>query len=252
MHWTLQETLWIAGFSLELAIAATVFARRLQRELPLFSCYLVLELIRTAVLFGIHPGRPLYFYTYWWSEALVAFFGFHVVEEVFRTAFSKHLGLQKLGMKIFRSALLALVVGSVVIAAAAPGNDADKLVAAILVLKRAQSFVRIGLIFALFGFVFLLGVPWTEYLIGIATGFALYGTVELAALALRSHYGVIANRAYVWSIMGANLFQKMMWAFYFMPRRSHPATAGASSEHFSTAAVELEKMNKAVDPLLKR
>jgi hypothetical protein len=253
VHWTLQGTVWTIGFVLELAIAVVFFAHRLQREFPVFSCYLVLELIRTTVLLAIRPGRPQYFYTYWLSEVLVALFGFLVVEEVFRKAFSKHLGLQQLGTNIFRSALIALVICSVLVAAAAPGNDSDKLVAAILVLKRAQSFVRIGLVFSLFGLVFLLGIPWSGYVVGIATGFALYGTVELATVALRSHFGVVANQGYVWSIMGANLCQKLVWGFYFLRAKAQsPSDLPSSRDHHSPAAAELEKMNEAVETFLRR
>ncbi|PYX99470.1 MAG: hypothetical protein DMG64_19350 [Acidobacteria bacterium] len=253
MHWTLQGMVWLVGFLLELILAIAIFRFRLHKEFPLFSCYLVLELVRSIMLAAIGPHHPPYFYAYWITECFVSIFGFFVVEEVFRKAFERRLGLQKLGTVLFRYSLLALVVASVAVAAMAPGGDADKLVAAILVLKRAQSFVRMGLVFCLFIFVFLLGLPWGNHVIGIAIGFTVYGAVELAATAARSYYGSVANGTVVWSIMSVDLCQKLIWIAYFI-RKPGPRSVESVHEkdHFPVVAAEVSKMNQAVESFLGR
>ena len=123
MHWTLQGMVWLVGFLLELILAIAIFRFRLHKEFPLFSCYLVLELVRSIMLAAIGPHHPPYFYAYWITECFVSIFGFFVVEEVFRKAFERRLGLQKLGTVLFRYSLLALVVASVAVAAMAPRAD---------------------------------------------------------------------------------------------------------------------------------
>lgn len=254
MHWTLQGALWLLGFLLELILAIAIFRRGLQKEYPLFSSYLVLELVRTIVLAGIGRHHPPYFYAYWISECLVSIFSFLVVEEIFRKAFERRLGLQKLGAALFRYSLLALLVTAVVVAALAPGNDADKLVAAIFVLKGAQSFVRMGLVGLLFAFVFLLGLPWGDYAIGIAVGFAVYGAVELAVIVARSHYGTVANETFVWSIMGVGLCQRLIWIVYFVRRQPPRSSTLTHQKDYSPprVATEVSKMNEVVESLLGR
>jgi len=252
--WTLQGALWLLGFLLELILAIAIFRRGLQKEYPLFSSYLVLELIRTIVLAGIGRHHPPYFYAYWISECVVSIFSFLVVEEIFRKAFERRLGLQKLGTALFRYSLLALVVAAVVVAGLAPGNDADKLVAAIVVLKGAQSLVRIGLVASLFAFVFLLGLPWADQVIGIAIGFAVYGAVELAVMVARSHYGSVVNDTWVWSIMSVGICQRLIWIVYFMRRRPLRSPALTHERDYSPplVATEVGKMNDAVESLLER
>ncbi|PYY16382.1 MAG: hypothetical protein DMG61_04470 [Acidobacteria bacterium] len=251
MHWSLQGALWLLGFLLQVTVAVAVFRFCLYKVFPLFFSYLVLGLVRATVLFFIRPHHPPYFYAYWISECLLSIFGFLVVEEIFRKAFEQRLGLQKLGTVLFRYSLLALVVTAVIVAAMAPGTDADRLVAAILVLKGAQSFVRIGLICCLFVFVLVLGLPWGDYVIGIATGFALYGAVELAATVARSHYGSVANVTSGLSIQSAGVCQQLVWIAYFMRARA-PRLAAPTQNEFPRVAVEVNKMNEAIGSYLGR
>ena len=147
---------------------------------------------------------------------------------------------------------MTLVIASVIVAAMAPGTDADKLLAATLVLKQTQSFVRIGLVVSLFFFVTLLGLSWSDYVIGVAAGFAVHGIAELTALILRMHYGSSANAFYRWSTGGAGLFQLLIWIGYlmFVPSFRAPAFT-RSTDHLSLAASEVGKMNEAVDSFLE-
>lgn len=256
MHWTLQDAFWLSSTSIELAITVRIFQQKLRREYPVFWGYLVLEVVRAALLGGIgndvhHYAR--YFYAYWITECLVSVLGFFVVAEVFRKVFAKRLGLATWGTRLFNLSFLLLLGLAVVIACAAPGSDPSKLVAGILVLKRAESLVRLGLVAALFLFVLVLGVPWTNQAIGIATGFGVYGAVELAIVAIRSHYGRGANTLWRWGPTAADLCQKLLWAAYFLPT-GHKSDSGrptGSSTHRSTSE-ELEKMKEAVGVLIER
>ena len=254
MHWTLQGSLWLLGFLLELTLAIVIFRRRLHKKYPLFSTYVVMELLRAIVLAAIGRHHPPYFYGYWISECLVALFGFAVVAEIFSKAFEKRLGLQKLGAALFRYSLLLLIVTAVLVAVAAPGHDSDKLIAGILVLKRTQSFVRVGLVGCLFVFVFLLGLPWGNYSIGIAIGFALYGAVESATMLARSYYGAAVNDIWIWSIVTVAPCQRLIWLIYFVRRPSFPPSALAHKEDYSSPRVttEVSKMNEVLESLLER
>ena len=205
------------------------------------------------MLFAFPLHHPPYFYAYWISEGVVSIFGFFVVKEIFWKAFESRLGLQKLGDALFRYSLMALVIASVIVAAMAPGTDADKLLAAILVLKQTQSFVRIGLVVSLFFFVTMLGLSWHDYVIGVAAGFATHGIGELAALILRMHYGSRANGFYVWSTVGAGFLQLIFWIGYLTCVQSFRSRAFTrTKDHFSVVSAEVSKINEAVDSFLER
>jgi len=252
MHWTLQDAIWVWPTFLEAITAGVMVRRKLWRDFPVFWTFLLFEVARTCVLFGIGMGKEryaTYFYAFWITEGLASFLGFFVVREIFRKVFPRRLGLQRLGSTVFGVSLLLLIVVALYAASAAPGGDASKLVAGIYVIKRADSILRLGLLVTLFVSIFLFGLPWTDYLFGIALGLALYDAVELAALAIRAHYGRSANSIYSWSRIGANVCQKLIWAGYFFRRRS------PSNPRFADAlltALELEKMNEAVESAVIR
>ena len=252
MHWTLKDAFWVGPIFIEAATAGIMFHRKVWRDFPVFWTYLLFEVARTCVLFEIGMGKKhyaTYFYTFWVTEGLASFFGFFIVREIFQKVFPRRLGLQKLGSTIFGVSILVLIVVALYAASAAPGNDADRLVAGIYVVKRADSILRMGLLVSLFVFIFLFGLPWTDYLFGIALGLTMYDAVELAGLAIRAHYGRDAIEIYTWSRMGANVCQKLVWAGYFF-RKQLPYTARVPGALL--AAFELEKMNEAVESAVRR
>ncbi|HEU5231855.1 MAG TPA: hypothetical protein VFU50_03265 [Terriglobales bacterium] len=220
MHWTLQNVVWIFSGLLEVFVCLAMLLRGSWREYRVFWSYLLLEAVRTGVLFSIgtdHSHYRTYFYSYWISELCVCVLGFFVIREIFAKAFSGQLGLKHWGDWIFACSLIALLAVACFSGADAHG-DSNRLLAAILVLKWAESFVRLGVLAALSISVLLLGLPWKHHAIGIAAGFAFYGSIELTMLATRLHLGKQANRWVFWAFMFAGIFEKAIWALYFVPR----------------------------------
>jgi hypothetical protein len=257
MHRTLQDLLWITTPLLELATLATMFWRGVWREYPVFWSYLVFEVARAALLFSIGNEKAhytAYFWAYWVTEFLICLLGFFVVAEVFDTAFSQRLGLRQWGKSVFWLTLFFLVVFALFTANNAHGSESSKLVAGIIVLKRAESLVRLGLIAGLAAFVFVLGLPWSNHTVGISIGLGLYGAVELVVLVIRLHYGPAANQTAMWALMIAALSENVTWAAYFFPRslsqfHSIPNSALGQS---SAASVGIERAQEAVEILLER
>jgi hypothetical protein len=258
MHRTTQDVLWLAPAALQLVIVGNLIRKNLVREHPAFCSYLILELLRTALLFAIgnddaHYAR--YFYAYWRSEFIVCLVGFGVIVEIFGKAFSKRLGLDQWGTSILRLSVLVLVMLALIVAARSTGSDASRLVAGILLLKRAESCVRVGLIAALFIFVFLLGLPWSSYTVGIASGLAVQGAAEVVVLAVRTQYGRAANRAALWGLLVAGFSQTFVWALYFLRPKSVWSQQTASGEHsgfIPTVPAEIDRLNETVKALLER
>jgi hypothetical protein len=254
MHRILQNVFWISPAILEFAIAATMLRQRLSTKYPFFWAYLVFDILRTGLLFAIgnDPAHYRgYFYAFWQTEIISCTLGFLVVIEIFREAFAKRLGLQERGTTLLQFSLVVLVVMALWIAVETPKSDSNNLVAGIVVLKRAESLVRTGLVAALFLFVFVLGLPWSNETIGIAAGFSIEGAAEIVTWAARAHYGRIANRALVWSLLIATFCQTLLWAAYFLRRRREPAIWPDAGAH-SKVSAEIEHIGEAVGVLLER
>lgn len=255
MHRTIQDVLWLLPAILQLCIAASMLQKRLVREYPAFWSYLILEFVRAIVLFTIGNDRAhyaTYFYAFWRTEIVSCLLGFAAVVEVFRKAFAKRLGLQRWGTPLLRTSLIVLVVIAVIVALRSPGSDANRMVAGILILKQAASFVQFGLIGALFAFVFGFGLPWSSYTIGIATGFAVEGAAEVVALAVRTHYGRIANAVLIWTLLAAGFCQVLVWSIYFLHRGPSRALRGLSVKSSNILYSEMDRITGAVRTVLER
>ncbi|MFL6440147.1 MAG: hypothetical protein ACJ71Q_21425 [Terriglobales bacterium] len=253
----MQDLLWLTAPLLELATVATMFWRGIWREYPVFWSYLVSEIARTALLFTIGNERAhysSYFWAYWITEFLICVLGFFVVAEVFDRAFSERLGFRQWGRSVFWLTLLFLMVFALFTANNTHGSESSKLVAAIVVLKRAESLVRLGLIAGLAAFVFLLGLPWSNHTVGIAIGLGLYGAVELLVLVIRVHYGPSANQTVMWALMVAAVCENVTWAAYFFPRSLSQSRSTRNSvfDQSSAASAGIKRAQEAVEILLER
>jgi len=253
MYWTPQKILWLTPTTFEVLTAGAMLWHRAWRQYPWFYGYLVSEVIRTAVLFSIGTDArhyATYFYTYWATEAVLSTLGFFVVAEIFNHAFSDRLGLERWRRLTFRSALMIVIVAAVLVSFASHGSETSRLMAAVLILKRTESIIRLGLIAALFIFVSVLGLPWTSQTIGITFGLALYGVVETVGIGMRFHYGSGVNQVVSLSLMIAACCQTCIWAAYF--GRSRNSADQEQSELIASGMKELTVNQEAVKILVER
>ena len=252
MHWTLQNIVWICSGLLEISCCVAMVLRGTWREYRVFWSYLLSLSVRTVVLFSIgtdHAHYRAYFYSYWIGELFICVLGFFVIREVFGKAFSGQIGLKYWGDWIFACSLIGLLTVACFSGANQHG-DSNRLLAAILVLKWAESFVRLGVLAALSISVLLLGLPWKHHAIGIAAGFAFYGSIELTVLATRLRVGRQANGWVFWAFMFAGLFENAIWALYFVPRLNPKLLELRVGTRHATAS--LLTSQKAADAIWER
>ena len=248
MHTTLpQLVLWLSPTAVEGVIVMAMMWRRVWRDLPIFLSYLLFEIARTCFLFLERNNEITYFYSYWVTEALGSFAALCVIKELFDHAFSRHLGLRQLGNVLFQWSLALLFVTAVLIAWMSPGTDTAKVMAGILIAKRAVSFIEAGLLGFLFLFVFAFGIGWQHYVVGVCLGFGIYGAVELAAISARAIHGPVATQVFNWVMMSVNNCCVLIWAAYFL--LPGPAKAKQPLLHVDNL---LEEWNKALLQLMNR
>ena len=254
MHRTLQDILWLGPAVIELFVAVHMLRRRILRQYSVFWSYLVLDVLRTTILFSIGNDAAHYreyFYVFWISEIPACLLAFLAVFELFRDAFSPRLGLSGRGVALFRLLLCTLFATAAVIAFVSPGSDANRLIAGVIIIKRAESLVLFGLWAALFVLVFGMGLPWGNYAVGIAAGFAVNGATEVASWALRAYYGRTLNHYFVWSLLVGGFCQALLWAAYILRAQHHIAV---QSGDFSACALRShsERLREQIDVLLER
>jgi hypothetical protein len=98
--------------------------------------------------------------------------------------------------------------------------------------------------------VLLLGLPWKHHAIGIAAGFAFYGSIELTMLAARLHVGRQANRYVFWMFMFSGLIENVIWTGYFLTRAASTRLELKIPE--ADAAASLLVAQQAADAIWER
>ena len=220
--------LWLFPTAIEIGIVLAVLHRGLWRHLPIFFTSMIIEIGRTAFLFLERKNVYVYFYGYWVTELLGCLMILWVSKELFDNVFSRHLGLRRLGNILFKGSLLVGFVSAALWSRILPAMDTAHILSAILLLKRAVTFVQTGMLASFFIFSFALGLAWDHYVKGVALGFGLYGAAELSAMIARTIYGRAAGTLVNWIIMSANNCCILIWAYYFLfPAKmcDNPATA---------------------------
>jgi len=245
--------LWVIGPVLLVLTCGTVLKRKLVSEYPVFFAYAAFHVLRTAVLFTIHllelhhrASYADYFYAYWTTQAVSIVLGFAVIYEIYCGVFQHYDALQKLGGILFGCAGVGLLILALWTAASAPGAETPGVVNAVLLLERSVRVMQCGLVLCLFLASFYFGLPWQNYRFGIALGFGVFASVELAAVAVRSHMGASVAAACSQINSAAYSSGVMVWLCYLLAPQPASQNTGVVQHN------DLEKWNQALLEILER
>ncbi len=244
--------LWVTGPILLVLTCGAVLKRKLVYEYPVFFVYAAFHVLRTATLFTIHllhlqhrMGYADYFYAYWMTQAVSIVLGFAVIYEIYRGVFQHYDALRRLGGILFACAGIALLVLAMW-TAAAPGAETPGVVRAVLLLERSVRLMQCGLVLFLFLAAFYFGLPWQNYRFGIALGFGVFASIELAAVAVRSHMGARVAVALSQVNAAAYACGVMIWLCYLLAPQPASQYAGVVQHN------DLEKWNQTLLEILER
>ncbi len=242
----LKYVLWAAGPCLQALLAGFMLRRKVHREYPIFLAYTVSHVVRFVVLFCMyHQGnREAYRYTYLGAEVLDAALAFGAIYELYGHLFHTYGGVQKLAGIVFRGAVAVLLALAVLATVTAPATDASRVLAGLFTLDRGVNVVRGGLLVLLFLFSSYLGLRWKHFAFGIAAGFALESSVELATFALRVQLGLLGKP--ILSLISAAAYNcsVFIWLAYLFSPEPAPRPAKLPPR------LELEGWNQALLELL--
>jgi len=184
-----------------IAVGFVLFRRRLYRELPWFTTYVVYVAAYTVTAYYV-VGRlsndpSVRFYSYWVGNLITQFLAFIVIIEVFRLYVRGYDSIRKIGITILVAIGILAILVAVLLAPF--GSEFDKGVAllkmarSMLVLQRSIRVVQVGLLLAAFALSSYLALSWRNHIFGIALGYGLYASVNLATSVVWEYLGARKN-----------------------------------------------------------
>jgi hypothetical protein len=178
-NWLLQLLGWLA-LPLLAALAGVLLWRKAYREFPLFFGYVATAIVSTVVrwiAFGI--SYRSYYFAYWISDLLLFLLGLVVVYDLFARRLFRGYHRVRFYRYSVRVAIVA-VIGLTVAALEMPERATIFLIA-----SRVLSLLVVVLVAFFGGLMLFLDRKWTDYEIGIASGYALSHSVQLMAALVR-------------------------------------------------------------------
>ena len=181
--------LWIAPHALLAVMPVLMFRRRLHKKFPLFFVYTLYEtlgfLLRFAAYMVGHSLGGLYRYVFIVTAAGSIALRFGIIQEVFNNVFREYPRLEAVATSSMRFLTGILLLAAVLTAIYSSGNASSGLMAGVSLLDRSVAIIQGGLLLFLFLFSRLFGLSWRSYTFGIALGFAIFASTDLAAWTVR-------------------------------------------------------------------
>jgi hypothetical protein len=187
--------LWLALPLLQSAIGFRMWTRQLYRDYPLFFSYTLEQLLRFLVLFYCYhwSSQATYSRGYFALNAVEAVLQLGVISELFFHIFRPYAGIVHLASALLRWAAIVLLLIAVLVAASTASPDSDIVLTAFFGMERSLQIVQGGLLFLLFILSSAFGLRWQQPSLGIALGFGIFTSVNLAAYSLRVQLGVTSH-----------------------------------------------------------
>lgn len=181
--------LWVAPHLFLAAVPIVMYVRNLHKSFPLFFAYTIYETAVFLVLFPLRTFFPsqvlLYRNAFIITLAGSTLLRFGIIQELFNNMFRDYPRLAGLARSSMRWLTGLLLLGAVIAAMDAPGTITDNLLAGLALLDRSIAIIQVGLLLFLLTFSHLFGLSWRSFLAGIAVGFGVVASAELAVSAMR-------------------------------------------------------------------
>jgi hypothetical protein len=238
--------MWLLTLLLHLGILTVMAKRKLIRELPIFSAFVIWSLVTSVALFVGYrlEGYATYFYGFWAKEGVMNALIFATLYELYAHVFKNYKALQRLGAMLFWWTGIVLLLVATVMAASAPGIDTSRLISALTTLERSVRVIQVGLLLFLVVFTSYFKLSWRNYIFGLALGFGVYAAGQLIAVSLRAHLGPQANQLWGKASVIAYVLGALIWTKYLSVVEPVVVRQGTPQRE------ELERWNQALTQLL--
>jgi hypothetical protein len=216
---------WLVGPVLQLTLIIFMVQRKLHVVFPRFFSYVVFQIVKTGILFGIYRyHQENYFDAYWTGNAISVLLSVTVMDEILHNLLKQYGGIQRLSALIFRWACGLLLLLSIVMAFSTQQTGPDRVISAVLAFDRSVRFMQCGLFFLLLILCQLLRNCWRQHVFGIALGFGMFASLELILVSIVMHFG--EGRGAIISLIKSAGYNAvtLLWVVYL--RRPSDSIAG--------------------------
>jgi hypothetical protein len=189
MYKVILYYLWIAPHALLAVLAVLMFLRGLHGKFPIFFIYTLYEVVEFLLLFATraisHNLGGLYRDVFIATAVGSAALRFGIIQEIFNNIFHDYSRLMGVATASMRWLTGILLVGAVLLAVYSSGSVSNNMLSGVMLLDRSVAVIQAGLLLFLFLFSRMFGVSWRSYTFGIALGFGIFASTELAYWAMR-------------------------------------------------------------------
>jgi hypothetical protein len=182
--------LWVTPHLLLAGVAFLLWKRRLHLRYVVFFTYACYEIVEFFLLFLVSQRNlnlrlyyaPIYLGTLVISTAL----RFGIIQEIFNNIFRAQEQSETLAPDSLRWATVFLVTIAILCSLFLSSHTASTFIAGAAWVERGVAIIQCGLVLFLFLFSGLLGLSWDSYAFGMAFGFGVLSSVELANWAMHT------------------------------------------------------------------
>ncbi|MGA8153640.1 MAG: hypothetical protein WB952_22010 [Terriglobales bacterium] len=190
--YSLVRYLWAARFLLHAGLLAWMIVRRFYRDFPIFVLYTGEKVLQASILQAIRYSSPfdgrLYFMVFTVGSLLRWVLSFAVIYEIFKRAFRDYPALCNLGTNLFRGTTVFFLLIGVGLAWLKPADELRMVVSKVDLIEQTVCLVQCGLVVVLLFCAKKVGLSLQSRTFGIALGFGILASVNLATFAIRSRF----------------------------------------------------------------
>lgn len=181
---------WLLGPLLQSTLLFFMVQRKLHIAFPRFFSYIVFQIVKSGVLFGVYRYHyEDYFDAYWTGNAISVLLSVTVMDEILQNLLKQYGGLQRLTTLIFRWACGLLLLLSILTAFSTQQTGSDRVISMVLSFDRSVRFMQCGLFFLLLILCRFLRKCWLQHVFGIALGFGIFASIELILVSIVMRFG---------------------------------------------------------------
>lgn len=237
--------LWVAPHILLGILLWYLLRRGLHKHYPIFLTYVVFELLQFGVLLGLNRVYSLsadqYRHVFIAGMAISVILRFGTIYEISTNILLEYPALDSLVRQALRWTAAGLLLLGAVLAKVSGSSPA--FLAPFWILDRTVSLLQCGLLLLLLVFTRYFGLSWRNYGFGIALGFGVYESLELANAAIRAG---ISGEFYLLDSFGMAAYHLavLIWLVWlFVPARDlKPVVSAAHGQDLEDWDRELRRL----------
>ena len=248
----METALVVAIVVLQTVLAIVLLRRKLVQEFRFFFSYTVCTIISQSVSLLLRNHYSLKFYFYWIAETISITLTFFALYEVFHWVFRNFYGVRMVRYAFpVVGMVMMLIAGLRILLWSAP--DSDRLISAIISLEIGVGFLEVGLFGLFLLLVWFFHMRWRQYGFGIALGFGIAASADLAVFLLRSEYGTKFDLFLQTTYPIAYSIAVVVWlAAFIPPQPDHPLKNWVPPLSPEQMTAELREYTRKVKGVLRR